>query len=147
MKRLSIICITFLAVVLAGCDKNENEITPISIAQGYEARFGGGTSEIQSFVIKTHAEWESLIKGVNQEHFTETNIDFDKYQILAISKICPSLYWSISIKHITEYSDKIVATVYINAPKVPTGSAITYPYHIVKIPATIKEVEFKYIYQ
>ena len=133
------------------CRKKESfpqTINSILIAQG--ELFGNGQEGIakQNFVIKTQENWEKLIKAMNtvnnvSRNFTETDIDFSKYQIIAVFDNVRGLGGCcFKITNITEYADKIVVDVYNATPEVG-WTAMNQPYHIVKIPVSGKQVVFQ----
>ncbi|MDR2586475.1 MAG: protease complex subunit PrcB family protein, partial [Prevotellaceae bacterium] len=153
-KRNILSCI--LAVVLVftvtiSCNTYPITIKPVLIAEG--DRFNGDKG---NSVIKTQAEWDNLINvhcsqyfsnaTICRQYFVDKNIDFDMFQIIAvIDGTRPQLNWSINIVSIKEYSDDIVVSIYIKAPKGPAPDALSQPYQIVKIPVTAKDVVFEYI--
>ena len=144
-----------LAGIFASCTKNtDNETCEhfVCIAQGVHSNHNGNVS--QNFIIRTQEEWENLkttmLNKLSFREFkidSESDIDFDKYQIIAVfDKERTNGGWIIKVTFITEHSDRIVVTVkayylgWLIAPKV-----MTQPYHIVKIPVTTKRIDFKYI--
>ncbi|MCL2241809.1 MAG: protease complex subunit PrcB family protein [Chitinispirillia bacterium] len=143
-KKNILLCIlTVLPVftVITSCDMSDTypiTIKPVLIEEGqYVCRGGTG-----NFVIKTQAEFDSLICLYS----TGKNINFGTHQVIAVIDIArPSGGWSINITSIKEYSDDIVVSIYIKAPKGPATDGFTRPYQIVKIPVTEKDVVFKYI--
>ncbi len=99
-----------------------------------------------NLVIKDEVAWNTLKSAMTTyslSTFTETNIDFTKYQIIAVfDQIRMSGGHTIDITSITE--DKKTTTVKVESIK--TGdltSVVTQPFHIVKISKTANEVVFK----
>jgi hypothetical protein len=101
-----------------------------------------------NFVIKNTQSWNSFIAkitGTNDEtkYFAETNIDFTKYQIIAVvDQKYRNGGHSIDITKISENSNLITVKV----EKLLKGnltSVITQPYHIVKIAKSSKKVVFE----
>ena len=95
-------------------------------------------------------EWERFKTAIDRDSkvtdgFSETEIDFDKNQIIAIIGEFRTYVWDINITCITEYSDKIVVTVTEENTKGITFPSETQPYQIIKIPILTKRVEFKYV--
>jgi hypothetical protein len=120
--------------------------TPVLIGKGNLV--GREENSKQNLVIKNEAEWESLKTAMNTinnvtDRFIETDIDFSAYQVIAIiDEVKGTGGWTVDITDITEYSDSIVVTI----QNIKTGSftsVMTQPYHIVKIPASDKEIVFK----
>ncbi|MCL2220494.1 MAG: hypothetical protein FWC23_10235 [Chitinispirillia bacterium] len=135
---LCILAVLLVFTVAVSCDTYPITIKPVLIEEGQDV-CGGGAG---NFVIKTQAEFDSLICLYS----TGKNINFEIHQVIAvIDGFRPSGSWSINITCIKEYSDYIVVSIYIKAPKRGATTEITQPYQIVKIPITEKDVVFKYI--
>jgi hypothetical protein len=84
-----------------------------------------------------------LLTPANTNTFTETNIDFNNFQLLvAIDTERPDSGYSINISNITENETNITATV----TSENSGSGffvLSRPYHIVKIPRSTTPVIFQ----
>ncbi|MDR0436766.1 MAG: protease complex subunit PrcB family protein [Bacteroidales bacterium] len=137
-----------LVVILVSCKKEEKCMSFVTIAQGSLNVDVEEVSLQQGIVIKTQKEWEDLETIMDgMVNFSETEIDFDKYQIIAVfDKVRYSGIWSIDVISITEHSNKIVvkARAYsLSGSTSPT--VISRPYHIVKMPISSKEIELRYI--
>ena len=123
-------------------------IAPVSIGQG--SLYGAGSEGItkQNLVITDQTAWDNLVTAMNSvnnesRNFTETTIDFSKYQVLAVfDHVKGSGGWSIDMTDVTEYRDEIVVTVE-NLQKGDATRLITQPYHIVKMPVSDKKIVFK----
>ena len=123
------------------------KITPVLIGKG--ELYGNGKEGIikQNLVVKTKEEWNNLMNAMNSvnnesRNFTETDIDFSNYQVIALfDEIRSSGGWSIDITDITEYQDEIIVTVE-NLQKGGMACVMTQPYHIVKIPKSDKKIIF-----
>jgi hypothetical protein len=149
---LSILAALLAFTVIISCNEYPMEIKPVLIEEGYT--FGSGKRG--NLVIKTQAELDHLIDmhcsqydesafAACYQDFTE-KINFDKSQIIAvIDGIRPQVGWSVNIVSIREYSDNIVVSIYVKAPKGLALDALTRPYQIVKIPVTEKDVVFRYV--
>lgn len=134
------------------CSLNEDNesviVTPFQIGKG--VLYGAGMENIpqQNTVIYDTVTWNELkhkMDSVNNVtgNFTETEIDFSQYIILAsFSEIRPSEGYFIEISSVVEYPDRINVMVTNTVPTVPVPAVITQPYHIVKIPKTGKEIIF-----
>ncbi|HET56074.1 MAG TPA: protease complex subunit PrcB family protein [Ignavibacteria bacterium] len=158
MKKLLKFLLVWVActTLCAGCNNIENndidlveqpfEITPILIGKG-ELQGREGISK-QNMVITENKDWEELKATMNlvnnvTEKFTENTIDFSKYQLIAVfEEVKNNGGWSIDITKITEYKDKIVILI-TNLKKGNLTSVIDQPFHIVKIPASKKEMVFE----
>jgi hypothetical protein len=117
----------------------------------YGSLHDGGDENIprQDLIITSAEEWENLLNDMDKAHayppLTETEIDFGRYQILAVfDKMHLSGGWTIDITSITEESDRITVTVE-NLRKGNALNNLTQPFHIVKIPVSEKEIIFRHV--
>ncbi|MGB2416306.1 MAG: hypothetical protein ACPH6A_04630, partial [Flavobacteriaceae bacterium] len=72
--------------------------------------------------------------------FSETNIDFNTYQIIAIFKEVKPTNWEVEISSIVENANNLSVSV------VETEydfTVVTQPFHIIKISKTNKEIVFE----
>lgn len=146
-----IITLFAILLLLAGCsndDSNQSNITFSVIAQKDLSPSDQKPILETKVVIKDTPAWNAFttqLNVVNEEtkFFSETNIDFTKYQIIAVidQKYLNGGH-SIDITKITENNNSISVKV----EKLHTGNiatVITQPYHIVKIAKSSKKVVFK----
>ena len=98
------------------------------------------------WVIKTQAAWDSLLTNISAHEiaqFTETDIDFSKYQVIAvIDKLYGYGGWGTDIIQLTKRNGKIIVN-YENSHVGELTGFYSRSYHVVKIPVTDKEVEFQ----
>jgi hypothetical protein len=101
----------------------------------------------QDLVITSREEWENLLNVMEKAYayppVTETEIDFSKYQILAVFDEIQSGGSPIDITSITEEPDRIIVTV--ENLRLGSVNSITQPFHIVKIPVSEKEIIFRHV--
>jgi hypothetical protein len=146
MKILLIGTFIFLALSCSESDEKRSfvpqTITPILIGQGPSS----GASSQSNSVITNQTDWlalMTLLTPANTNTFTETNIDFNNFQLLvAIDTERPDSGYSINISNITENETNITATV----TSENSGSGffvLSRPYHIVKIPRSTTPVIFQ----
>ncbi|MFT7351595.1 MAG: hypothetical protein ACI9XR_001349 [Flavobacterium sp.] len=159
MKNLILL---FVSCVLLGCSSDETpelietpfvpfNITPTLISKRNNIQPVGITQ--QNVIYNSESDWNALLNqidsfyqpfGINftQLHFTETNIDFAKFSVIAVfDKVYGSGGYSIDITNIVENENNITVTV-ANLQTGNASSVITQPYHIVKIPKTSKPFVF-----
>jgi len=148
-----IITLFSILFLLTGCnndDSNESNQAPVPfsvIAQ--DDTFPDDENFPKSnLVIKDTQAWTAFMAKINATNnetgkFTETNIDFTKYQIIAVvDEIYKNGGHSIDITKISEEPKRINVKVE-KLLKGNIATVITQPYHIVKIPKTSKKVVFK----
>ena len=144
MKKIKhVVLLTIMLTVVVGfssCKKEKGEKIPFTtIAKGEKA----GIPE-QSTIIHTQEEWKELGIAMHSD-FDEIEIDFETHKIIVvIDEVRPCVGFSITIVRVTEYLNKIVVSIDLTTPLGPCLSALTQPYHIVKIPKTIKKIQFQY---
>jgi hypothetical protein len=97
-------------------------------------------------VITNTTDWQSLLDQMNSNNsnetndFTEINIDFDNYIVIAVFLEVKPVNWFVEITTIIENETNIMVS------QVDTEGGFTVirqPYHIVKIPITDKPVVFE----
>jgi hypothetical protein len=153
---VAILCSLLAGLVAVSCKNNETPsenhnlipTTPALVGKGI--LYGAGSESIpqQNIIITTFSAWNTLINSMNSANnvsgsFTETNIDFSQYQVIAIfDEIKGNGGWSIDITGITE-AENIVVT-YTNLKTGNFTDVMTQPYHIVKIPVSNKEIVFQH---
>jgi len=155
--------VTVIVMLLAGSFSSckEKEKCEPFVLIGQRSLSGGEGIPQQAIVIKTQEEWEDFKTVMNTEYyqgqntiketesFSETEIDFDQYQIIAvIDEKRPDGCWGMAITCMIEHADKILVTIQVTSSLSKGFDCIMsehQPYHIVKIPITKKSIEFKYI--
>ncbi len=149
--KTNILFVLFL--FLFGCSENDdsgyepNSIVQIQISQ--EQLMGNENVPQQNIVINDAVAWESLKVSMHDrvQFFTETQINFDEFIILAVfDKVYPYGGHSIDITSVMEHQSNVVVKV---ERLLPGGAqaAIGQPYHIVKIPITSKPVIFETMFE
>lgn len=153
MKQLMIL--TFLFTLVA-CNKNKNMLIakPSSIEFVQIAKdnlYGNGGEQIpkENLVITNEESWEKLIQKMDSvnnvsKDFTEINIDFENYIILAIfDDIKHNGGHTIDIKDVVENKNNLVVTIEYLNPDGDLTSVMTQPFELVKISITSKPISFE----
>src|SRR5690606_6896479 len=152
----NIILISFLSFFLINCDGDDNttalnnefptEIEYTLIGKGEDIT-GGDSVDSANLVFNNTDEWNDFLATIDDisnvsNTFTETEIDFANYQIIAvIDEVKTTGGFSINITNVIEFSDNI--TVEVERPLPGGDSAVmTQPYHIIKIPKSSKPINF-----
>jgi len=143
VKILKIAAMTLLLSGLFSCAANKEETIPfVTIGSGQ-----CGIWPKQEIIITSQEEWENFILPLPKseiDRFSETEINFEEFQIIAaIDDIRPDSGWSMAITCIMEYSYFIVVTITVFADI--NGVSLSEerrPYYIVKIPASMKRIDF-----
>ena len=140
----------FLALEIACGDKTEACLQDDGFTEIYKGELHGSITEKidkSNLVIKNQSEWSDLMNQMNRanpvtDNFTEINIDFDNYMIIAVfDDVKQNGGHSIDIVDITCNRNKIVISVR-NLKKGDDTNVITQPFHIIKIPRTEKQITF-----
>jgi len=151
MKNIENLLFIMLIIIVVGCSESNDDnvfvpktITPTLIAQGN----GCECIAKQNLVIKRQWSWDYLkemmgsVNSNTTDSFSEKEIDFSKYQVIAVfDELKSNGDWSIDITDVTEYEDSIVVSVQ-NLQMGNSSMVMTRPYHIVKIPVFNKKVIF-----
>ncbi len=148
MKQIFLFFILLFA--LTSCDRDElpySDVQYSAIAKGDS--FPYDESVTPTFlVIKNTEAWNNLLAEMSApndlvKNFSETNIDFNKYQIIAvIDRTNGNGGHSIDIVKMSQNRKTIIVKV----EKLKTGdltSRLSRPYEIVKIEKTNKKVVFE----
>ncbi|MCH8558592.1 MAG: protease complex subunit PrcB family protein [Balneolia bacterium] len=159
MKRL--LLITFIGLGLLACgNSGETNMDDLSNIQDSMETLSRGTmgSPVSletgndgQIVISSQEQFEELWKqmhqGIGNDVDDVPEIDFDRFTVLGVFMgEMPSSGYSIRINEIILQDDgSLIAEVYRSEPG-PTCmnlTVITYPHHIVKIPAYDREITFE----
>jgi len=147
IKVLTLILFSFITLLIS-CNNDDNsdfQPTKVNFTEiGKGTLYGNGQEGIvQSIIIITNTnDWNNLISKINSinnvsDHFTETEINFSEFTIIAIFLEIKSSGWEIGIKNVIENQDTIslstLETQYAT-------SVMTQPFCIIKIPKTDKKI-------
>jgi hypothetical protein len=159
--KTKISMLVLLAFLTISCSNSDNEtiftsqtITPVLIAK--QDLSGSEGIPQQNIVIQDNANWNNLKNQIDSLYiasglgnyytnnvFTETTIDFNNFQIIAVfDQIYGNGGQSIDITNVVENANNIVVTVQHILPGNVT-TVISQPYHIIKIPKSTKPVIFQ----
>jgi hypothetical protein len=131
-------------------DTNAMPFEPMAITYteiGKGALNGNGIQGIveSNMVITDDTVWESLLNQMDSynivsTNFTEIDIDFNNYIIIAVFLEVKPVNWLVEITNIMENEDNILVS-----QEDTEGGFLTIdqPYHIVKIPITDKPIVFE----
>lgn len=149
MKTIILILSIFLATSCSSDDASQTaQSTPITFTEiGKGAIFGNGTEGIaqSNIVIDNTTDWQNLMTQMDSfnnitNEFSETNIDFNIYTVIAIFLEVKPSGWEVEISNIEENNTNIMVS---KTETEADNSVITQPFHIVKIPITNKPIEFE----
>ena len=147
------IIITLIVLFALNCKSTENQSKIanndlVLIAKGNLYGSGSEGIEKQSKVIKTKSDWNNLMAKMNAENnvsntFSETDIDFSKYLIIAVFDAIKSSGGHSLELNLKTNSDKIIVEIIRNAPKGMATTVVTQPYYIAKMPKSDKPIQFE----
>ncbi len=149
MKNIFLLLV-FVTSFLTSCSSDDDaNATPINFdLVGKGALFGDGAEGIvqSNLVITNDADWQNLMDAMDtvnntSSHFTETNIDFSQYTVIAIFLEIKGWGYDFEISSIEETADNIVVSKTDPLQEAATA-VINQPFHIVKIPITTKPIVF-----
>ncbi len=148
MKTISILSILIFVITLSSCKKNDktqkSQLQFTEIAKGALHGVGQESISQSNLVIDNNSDWQNLMNKMNTvnnetQHFTETNIDFSQYTIIAIFLEVKSNGWEVEITDIENNGCSITVT---KTEKICECTVMTQPFHIVKIQRTNLPIEF-----
>jgi hypothetical protein len=134
-------------LIASSCSNDDSTETQVSFIEITKVSLSSDKKIPKSnLVIKDVPAWNSLKSKISPNEiseFKETNVDFTKYQIIAVvDQVYVNGGHTIDITKITQNN----TTVIIKVENLRTGDAttvITQPYHIIKIAKTDKTIVFK----
>lgn len=148
MKTLILSLIVLLTL---SCNNNEDEnvfepktITPSILGKGY-LNYNTIYNK-QNIVITNDNDWQTLLTNFNSidnnitATFTETNVDFNDYQIIIAIDV-KNRTSSIDVTKIVENTNEIVVT--IQNLQLGVSQDVANPFHIVKIKKSTKPIVFQ----
>ncbi len=150
MKKLLLLLLISVLFINYSCnDKDENieSKTQINFQLIGKGELIGNSLSQQNLVITSSAQWTTLLNTLDANNnvsggFTETNIDFNQYMVIAVfDQTYLNGGHSIDIIAV----DETASNLEVNVEKLLQGnvtSIVTQPYHIVKIPKIAKPVTF-----
>ena len=146
MKAIVFILSGFIILSCTRRDDN-TQLSSIPFTEiGKGALYGNGAEGISqsNLVIKNNSDWQYLMNQMNSvnnvtDSFTETNIDFNTYEVIVIFLEVKDHGWEVLITNITEDNTNIYVDTNENDFEY---LAMTQPFHIVKIPKINKPVIF-----
>jgi UDP-galactopyranose mutase len=148
-KKLLLTFITFF--LLTSCSNNEevesSSFTPQNIP--FTTIGSGpysGNAVTSNLVIQNNTQWNNLMNQLTPDvtnQFTETNIDFNNFFLVAIiDGVKPNTGYSVIITNIVENENNIIVS--INHNNSGSGfNVLTQPFHIIKIPIQTKPFVFQ----
>ncbi|TVZ25129.1 protease stability complex PrcB-like protein [Gillisia sp. Hel_I_86] len=151
MKAFILILTTVIS--LSCSDDNNSLNTNIKFTEIAEGFLGGQGSEgipKQNIVIENETDWNNLKTKMNTnvnttESFSETAIDFSKFNIIAIfEEVKNSGEFHLSIDEIIKKPNNVFVKIKLESPSGPNViDIITQPYYIAKIPKSDLPVIFQ----
>lgn len=151
LKNVSgIILSAFCIFIFASCNDNDDDntdFTPVEFTKiGKGTLSGSGKENItkSNLVIKDETDWQNLLDKMNTVNevtpgFSETSIDFDQYQVIAVFLDVKSSGWEVEINEINGNKDNIL----VSTKETEYASTVmSQPFSIVKLSKTNKEISF-----
>lgn len=151
MKKYLLLFVCLIFSIISSCSDNEDTIeskTSVTIHQIGKGNLMEDYVPQQNMVITNSTQWTQLLNDLDNvnnvsDGFTETNIDFNQYMVIAVfDQVYNNGGHSVDIITVDDNPQNIV----VDVEKLLTGnvtSVVTQPYHIVKIPKIAKPVIFQ----
>lgn len=148
MKKTILILSLLFLLNACNSDDSERQTVPVTYSLIFHNHVSGKEGDKKSnLVIKTTTEWNSLLANPkingNTYGYSETEIDFTKYQVIAMfDEMHPYNGYFVDIKQIQE--SKTTIYVYLEYKNIGgIATVLTQPLTIAKIPKTSKKIVFK----
>lgn len=150
MKKILFLLLASILFINYSCDNKDENIeskTQINFQLIGKGELIGHDLPQQNLVITNSAQWTALLNTLDSSNnvsggFTETNIDFNQYMVIAaIDQTYLNGGHSIDIVSV----DETALNIEVNVENLSPGNlttVVTQPYHIVKIPKIAKPVTF-----
>jgi len=141
MKKVTFFIVLSMFVVSCNSDDDNLFLTAVEFSSIAEGNLLGNGSEgfnKQNMVISSSIAWNNLISPMNSvnnvsDNFTETNIDFSQYKVIAIfDAIRGTSGHSLDLR-IMSNSNIIIVKISNVRPEEVNIPSISQPFHIVKI--------------
>jgi len=137
------VLIILLTIFVLSCNSDDDNSEIVNIETTLIAKdnlYGSGDEGIieQNLIISDQTTWNNLMTQMNlvnnvTDNFTETDIDFSEYKILAVfDEIKGNGGHSLELD-ITSDSENIIVNITYLDPEGNATTEITQPFHIVKI--------------
>lgn len=150
MKTIILSLVLFLSLSCSDNDDKQiapNVETPITFVLIGKSSISNPSPLLQNVLITNQTQWDALLTSMNEvnnvsNNFTETNINFNDFDIVAVFKNPISNSTStVDITSIVEnQTNRLVTIEYL---KIGISNDIAQPFHIVKIPKSAKPVIFQ----
>jgi LAS superfamily LD-carboxypeptidase LdcB len=149
MKTLILSLFLFLTI---GCNRDEtqsvtNVATPITPTLIGKSSISNPNTSLQNVLITNQTQWNSLLTSMNavnnvSNNFTEINIDFINFDIIAVFRN-PISNSSSTVDIITIVENQTNRVVTVQNLTNGISSDVAQPFHIVKVPKSTKPVVFQ----
>ena len=147
MKKYLLLFLFSVICIMHSCsDNNENIMNkaPIPVQQIGKGNLIGNYVPQNNMIITTSAQWNTLLTTLGSVGgMTQTNVDFNQDMVIAVfDQVYTNGGHSIDIIAVDENQQNIV----VDVEKLLSGdvtTVVTQPFHIVKIPKSIKPVVFQ----
>lgn len=125
---------------------NGNDVTIEIVNIDQDVLYGNGQEGIaqSNMVITNNSDWTTLLSQMDSvnnttDDFTETDIDFDAFIVIAVFLEIKGSGWEVQIDSVVENDSQILISVTDTAFD---NAVISQPFHIIKIPVTDKQIQF-----
>lgn len=148
------VLLVLMAIMTLSCNTNDDGLEGVEVKSTLiadDVLYGAGREGInkENFVITNTNEWNNLVAKMNAvnnatQNFTETDIDFSKYTVIAVfDEVRPTGGYDISLE-IKETTNRTLVKISNTGPSIGSGATtvVTQPYVIRKIQKTDLPVVF-----
>lgn len=150
MKNLFNNIAVLICLIILSCSENSENVNLITNKEfdviSHNKLSGNGSEGISesNLVIDNDSDWQNLILQMDSVNnvsssFSETNIDFDNFIVIAIFLDIKPSGWKLKISNLEEDENNIYVSI---NEEILISTVMTQPFSIVKIPTTSKPIIF-----
>ena len=136
----------FILVLLTGCNDGDNDLNKLVDFETIERDFYSGEDTPQNVIVNNINEWEDLWeKTVNWTPDELPSVNFGESMVLAVYMgEKTSGGFNVEILEVKETEELIIVVTKFTNPETEQGltTALTQPFHMIKIGKTDKEIIF-----
>lgn len=129
-------------VFVLGCSNEDNTVQNVeftTIAKGMESDFFESNSNSMNLVFTNSEAWSQFVESAGSEYFSEINIDFSQYEVVAIVDQIRPTATNLNILKIEEHDAHLLV---VSDIKIGDATVVSRPYHVVKFFKKNKNVLF-----
>lgn len=147
MKKLFLLILPLFVLISCSNDDDDNNVINEEVVFttiGQNSLSGSDNVAQANHVFNNQADWNNFLDQLNGENnvsvtFTETDIDFTAYTVIAVVDAVKTSGSKIDIETVIENTNNIQVSSELT---IYSTAVISQAFHIIKIPKTSKQIIF-----